>query len=145
MADVEDHLHLCVRDKLDMCLFCVGASVEPGVVAAGGPFGQVLHAVHCSGDFEVWSFQHRWYQADIIPQATIVGLAGKLSVVQAYEVVALVLFHTFGEGDIQSVGVWGCKIYGKQVLSKMEVSILAIVLDLETTQIAFFNHCHVVA
>ena len=49
-------LHLIVLDILGIRSFCIGAPVEPGIVTAGGPFGQVLHTVHRGGYLKVRSF-----------------------------------------------------------------------------------------
>jgi hypothetical protein len=77
--------------------FSFGSTVKPRVVATSRPFGLIFYTVHVCGYFKVRSFQHSRNQTHIIPQATIVGLAGKLSIVQANKVVALVFLHAFTE------------------------------------------------
>lgn len=81
MEDVADHLHLCVLDKLDMDSFCIGPTVEPSIVTTSRPFGYVFNTIGGGGYLEVGRFQLCRDQANIVPQATIVGLASKLSIV----------------------------------------------------------------
>ena len=126
-------------------LISVGAAIEPSIIAAGRPLGLIFHRIGLGGYFEIWLFQLCRHQADIVPQAAIVGLARELAVVQAYEIVALVFLHALGEGDIETVVIGRGKVNGEQILAEMELAILAIVLDLESAQIGFFDHGHVIA